>query len=94
MIIDEKIFELGETRLVVLDVWLNDGSEFRPVDPAWSLTKGSYESHGLCEAVELENHHWKLTALVTPTVKGDWKLTYTFGLGAEIVKKSVMIKVV
>lgn len=94
MIADSKIFELGETRFVVLDVWMNDGSEFQPVNPTWSIAKGDHEMHGLCEATELDNHHWGLAALVSPTVKGDWKLTFTFGLGAETVKKSVTIKVV
>ena len=90
---NEKTFELGERRLVTLEVWLSDGQAFQPIDPQWALTYMRQESSGACNMVQ-NGDRWQLTAEVQPKQKGFYRLQYTFGIGTEIIKRSVSIHVV
>lgn len=37
---------------------------------------------------------WQLTAEIQPESRGDYRLTYQFGLGTEIIRRSIPIRVV
>ena len=90
---NEKTFELGERRRVTLEVWLSDGQAFQPIDPQWVLTYMQKEASGACTIVQ-NGDRWQLTAEVQPKKKGVYRLQYTFGLGTELIKRSVSIRVV
>ncbi len=92
---NEKVFELGERRRVTLEVWLSNGQTFTPNGAHWVLTplKLPPEAEGEAEARE-ENGRWLLTAEVQPKKCAVYSLQYSFGLGTEIIKRSVQIKVI
>lgn len=93
---NEKIFELGERRKVTLEVWLSNGQTFTPSNVKWDLISSNYpspESSGPCEVQEVSGK-WQMTAEVQPKRKTAYKLQFTFGMGSEIIKKSVQIKVI
>ena len=92
---DKKIFMLGERRYVSLDIWLESGMSFTPGNPKWTLrapdgTEGDPAAAGAVQTAQ----GWTLSALVEPTSRGDWLLTFAFDLGDEHVKRPVRIKVV
>ncbi len=90
----EKVFELGERRRVTMRVWLNDHASFQPTDCTFALLLGGVaEAEGVCEA-EQDGDAWELSCEVQPKQRRPYKLTYTFGLGTEIIKRSVNIRVV
>ena len=93
---NEKVFELGERRMVTLEVWLSNGQTFTPADCTWNLSAASYpspESSGNCDVREVSGK-WQLTAEVEPKRRTTYKLQFTFHMGSEIVKRSVQVRVV
>jgi hypothetical protein len=88
-----KSFELGERREVTLSVWLADGKEFSIENAEWELSRGTVEQSGLCN-VEYEDNTYKLTALVQPQARGRYKLTYSFMVADEIIRRTATIDVV
>lgn len=92
---NEKVFELGERRRVTLEVWLSNGQTFTPANSTWDLSAASYpspEASGSCDVREVSDK-WQLTAEVEPKRRSTYKLQFTFGMGTEIVKRSVQIRV-
>lgn len=91
----EKVFELGERRRVTMEIWLHDGAQFTPTNCTWALMTSSnmVEQSGACEALP-DGTKWRLTCEVQPKQRYRYKLQYTFGLGTEIIKRSVDIRVV
>lgn len=90
----ERIMELGERRRVTLVLWMEDGASFEPVQPTWELSKAQVAPEtGTCEAVP-DGARWQLTAEIQPKSQGDYRLTYQFGLGTEIIRRSIPIRVV
>lgn len=90
----ERITELGERRRVTLVLWMEDGAAFEPVQPTWELSKAQEAPEtGTCEAVP-DGARWQLTAEIQPESRGDYRLTYQFGLGTEIIRRSIPIRVV
>jgi N-acetylneuraminic acid mutarotase len=86
--------ELGERRRVTLEVWLTDGGTFQPENCKWQLLFGSTaESEGDCD-VEQNGTRWRLTGEVEPKKRTTYRLQYSFQMGTEIVKRTVLIKVV
>ena len=90
---NEKTFELGERRRVTLEVWLSNGQSFQPLDVSWSLRYLQEEASGSCDVVQ-EGGKWQLTAEVEPQKRARYRLQFSFGMGTEIVKRSVFINVV
>lgn len=92
--IDTRVMELGERRRITVTLWLKDNRAFTITDPTWELTQANKPlDTGPCEAAQ-EDTKWRLTAEIQPAARGDYKLTYTFGLGTEIIRRSVRIQVV
>ena len=90
----ERIMELGERRRVTLVLWMEDGASFESVQPTWELSKAQETPEtGTCEAVP-DGARWQLTAEIQPESRGDYRLTYQFGLGTEIIRRSIPIRVV
>ena len=62
-----------------------------PVQPTWELSKAQEAPEtGTCEAVP-DGARWQLTAEIQPESRGDYRLTYQFGLGTEIIRRSIPI---
>lgn len=92
--IEQRVMELGERRRITVTIWLSDNQTFTPDDPTWELTQTNQPvADGTCEA-SADGAKWRLTAEIQPLARGDYRLTYIFGLGTEIIRRSVKIKVV
>ncbi len=90
----ERIMELGERRRITLALWMEDEQQFEPVAPKWELSKAQQVLEtGTCEAAP-DGVRWQLTAEIQPESRGDYRLTYQFGLGTEIIRRSIPIRVV
>ena len=90
---EKKIFILGERRIVSLKVWKSNGTEFAVNNCEWELSNlNTVESHGMC-IVDVESGAFVLSCEVQPQKIGTYKLTYTFNVGSEIVKRNVNIEV-
>ena len=72
---------------MTLVLWMEDGAAFEPVQPTWELSKAQEAPEtGTCEAVP-DGARWQLTAEIQPESRGDYRLTYQFGLGTEIIRR-------
>lgn len=92
--IDTRVMELGERRRITATLWLEDKQLFTPTAPTWELSQANKVlTTGTCEAAQDESK-WNLTAEIEPTARGDYRLTYVFGLGTEIIRRSMRIQVV
>ena len=90
---EKKIFIIGERRVVTLKVWKSNATEFSVNNANWELSNSSgVESHGVCQ-VESDNGAFLLSCEVQPEKIGTYKLTYSFNVGTEIVKRNVSIEV-
>lgn len=90
----EKLMELGERRRITLKIWLEDDKAFTPLAPTWELSK-AYEVQDQGECIQAQDGtRWELTAEVEPKGRGDYRLTYQFGIGTEIIRRSIKLKVV
>lgn len=90
----ERIMELRERRRITLTIWLEDERVFEPTTPTYELTRSrEMIKTGTCEAAA-DGAKWQLTAEIQPDARGDYLLSYQFGLGTEIIRRSVPIKVI
>lgn len=90
----ERFMELGERRRVTLRVWLEGDKPFQPQDAKWELIKSQdVVATGPCETAA-DGATWQLTAEIEPESRGDYRLSYQFGMGTEIVRRSIPIKVI
>ena len=65
-------------------------------DATWTLNTipaDTEEAHGTCMITQ-EDKAFYLAAEIQPLKKGPYKLQFTFNVATEIIKRSVMIKVV
>lgn len=91
----EKKINLGETRLVYLDVVNPELHIVPPPGATWELTEyetGLVESGGECR-IEIVEGGFTLYALVTPRHTGLYRLIYTFDVGEERRRPCLIIKV-
>ncbi len=95
--IEEKTLELGERRRITMRIWLTTGQSFVPTDCRWELkatgcTRPTIEAQGAAE-VEEDGTDWYVTAEISPREKRVYKLQFIFGLGSEIIRRTVYINV-
>lgn len=91
----EKVLEVGERRKVTLDVWLEDGAEFSVENPTWELTvypSETSKASGDCTFVQ-SGQKWELTAEIEVGQTGLYRLIFSFKLGSEYIRKSILVNV-
>lgn len=91
----EKRINYGETRLIYFDMVQDDFPISPPANPCWELTEyetGRVESSGVCSVEAIENGY-TLYALITPQHVGLYRLIYSFGVGQELRRPCMIIKV-
>lgn len=91
----EKKICIGERRLVYYDLVNADIPISQPTNPVWELTdyrNGVVESAGDCRIEAIEGGY-TLYALITPQHTGLYRLTFIFGIGEELRRPCMIIKV-
>lgn len=94
--VSEKTFILGERRSVMLNISTN--SMEKPDNPTWELEYRDTvrtEATGDCELVlDSESGIYTMSALVQPKQKGFYRLYFAFGIGQELRRPFMVIKVI
>ncbi len=93
----EKTFTLGERRSVTLNVGVGNNATVQPENPVWELVRldtDKVEASGLCQITRDEDGVYQLSALIEPEAAVLYRLNVSFGIGGEIRKPYMLVKVI